>query len=35
METSRISWRVFALVSALILVISACGTNDGGGSARA
>lgn len=33
MDTSRISWRVFALVSALVLAISACGTNEGGGSA--
>ena len=28
MDTSRISWRVFALVCALVLAISACGTND-------
>ena len=33
MERSRMSWRVVALVAALVLTISACGTNDGGGSA--
>ncbi len=34
MDTSRISWRVLALTTALVLVISACGTNDQrGGSA--
>ncbi len=33
MDTSRISWRVLALVTALVLAISACGTNKGAGSA--
>ena len=34
MNTSRISWRVLALASVLVLAISACGTNDEpGGSA--
>ena len=33
MDTSRMSWRVFALVSVLVLAIGACGTNEGGGSA--
>jgi multiple sugar transport system substrate-binding protein len=35
MDTSRISWRVFALAASLILATSACGTNEPGGSAAA
>jgi multiple sugar transport system substrate-binding protein len=35
MDTSRISWRVIALFTALILVASACGTNEGAGSSAA
>jgi multiple sugar transport system substrate-binding protein len=35
MDTSRISWRVIALFTALILVAAACGTNDGSGGAPA
>jgi multiple sugar transport system substrate-binding protein len=31
MDTSRISWRVLALFTALVLAIGACGTNDGSG----
>ena len=33
MDTSRISWRVFALAASLIIATSACGTNEPGGSA--
>ena len=35
MDTSRISWRVMALFTALVLVMSACGTNEGSGSPAA
>ncbi|MBA2300982.1 MAG: sugar ABC transporter substrate-binding protein [Chloroflexi bacterium] len=35
MDISRISWRVFALALSLIIVTTACGTNDPGGSAAA
>ena len=32
MDISRTSWRVFALLTALIVATAACGTNDGSGS---
>ncbi len=35
MDTSRISWRVIALFTVLILATTACGTNDGAGSSPA
>jgi multiple sugar transport system substrate-binding protein len=35
MDISRISWRVIALFTAVILAISACGTNEGAGSSPA
>jgi multiple sugar transport system substrate-binding protein len=35
MDISRISWRVFTLITALIVAIAACGTNDRSGSPAA
>jgi multiple sugar transport system substrate-binding protein len=35
MDTSRISWRVLALITALIVATGACGTNEGSGSPAA